>query len=764
MDHAVRFLKKFPNRPLLNDVAFEWKLSSPMDIVEVLSPRNRNGHQMCRGLERALLKFAKSSITCTFAISVCADGLSFWLHELGKRFPALLQRGGVISGKCEEGEFRPTLASRYNLIIAYYSVDPVARHDYSVRALVVSLDGKWVASGSGDSTIIIWDTADGTIAWRWVAHNYRPIQWLAFSPDNKYLVSGGQDFQSAVIWSLQVDWGPWRVTTLLGHTGRILTCAWSPDGNTIATGSQDGTARLWDGHTFRQLSLHRLEGHVWSLVFSSNAHWLVCGSSSGECCILNVASGTLHRTFYQYPHGLHRPLSPRVSPIITVFDPGCMHLVVTSSGSPDDIAFMNITSGNALFALSNSGLGFISDISFSPDGKLMLGMPANKTIIYIWDASTGVELFQLKGHPHTVRKACFSPCGRYIASASDEVRLWRTSDGSCVATFSEHRQWAEHIVFSPDGKILSSGAFDGTVVIRRMSDIIPMDDSEQHLHPAVAPCRTFTVKPLLNEFHLPDDHVKRSSDQEVDQEDPRHIPKCEKPIFSQTQRIRGDTVLGSGGPSKLVADVLSPLDRGNKSADVDSWMAAKSATSGARPRPNLVITAPMGVDNPTTRVASLSFATPTGHEVSATRHRLSRKAQEATKNAKTAMTNVEPKAVDSENVEGPSGAPAAKSLLDTKRKVKSEMCRDAPCATIRGGHEHLEEISNGEKNRYVEELIVSVNPRSVPLMRCIDLCCRWTKIPRAITARGRHVVRRAVNCIRKYCEKLKWFSTSASMP
>ena len=107
----------------------------------------------------------------------------------------------------------------------------------------------------------------------------------------------------------------------------------------------------------------------------------------------------------------------------------------------------------------------------------------------VWDLESGVELLELKGrggmlsifNTGDVRKARFSPCGKYVASAEHDCRvlLWRISDGTCIAEFSEHKGrpsgWVKHLAFSPDGKTLSSADAGGTVVIHQMLDVIPLE-------------------------------------------------------------------------------------------------------------------------------------------------------------------------------------------------------------------------------------------------------------------------------------------------
>ena len=58
------------------------------------------------------------------------------------------------------------------------------------------------------------------------------------------------------------------------------------------------------------------------------------------------------------------------------------------------------------------------------------------------------------------------------------MRLWRTSDGSCIVTLSEHKDKVTHVVFSPDGKALVSGDEAGIVIIRQMRNVLPVDEQD----------------------------------------------------------------------------------------------------------------------------------------------------------------------------------------------------------------------------------------------------------------------------------------------
>lgn len=243
--------------------------------------------------------------------------------------------------------------------------------------------------------------------------------------------------------------------------------------------------RLWDTRTWvRQLAYHHLGDNVGiaCLTFSPDGRWLACGPNSRECEILNLDFLLGYQSLWSPPRGQDNPHGtqrPYASPSVAVFDPASTRFAAASSGPHDGITVTDVETGEEMLCLECRGLESIHDISFSSDGKVVLG--ALKTvgmeIISTWDASTGVQLLTLKEHTDMVRQARFSPCGKYIVSASDDgtVRLWRTSNGLCMATFSEHEGRVEHIAFSPDGKMFSSGSSDGMVVIRHMHEITPTD-------------------------------------------------------------------------------------------------------------------------------------------------------------------------------------------------------------------------------------------------------------------------------------------------
>ena len=172
-------------------------------------------------------------------------------------------------------------------------------HEKSVTRLAFSPDGKWLASGSEDATVRIWDPQTGSCEniFYHRKHSTTVIQDLAWSPDSKRLASAGTD--GTRIWS--VPTGKEEYLLRGEHTDGLvyvtLYVAWSPDGQTIATGSVDRTIRLWttDGKVRER---YRNDDMYYgaALAFTRDSRELIFKSSrldlaTGKVRVLNRSNG-----------------------------------------------------------------------------------------------------------------------------------------------------------------------------------------------------------------------------------------------------------------------------------------------------------------------------------------------------------------------------------------------------------------------------------------------------------------------------------------
>jgi WD40 repeat protein len=112
-----------------------------------------------------------------------------------------------------------------------------------VNTLAFSPDGKTLASGSMDKTIILWDVASSQPLAPPLTGHTASVWSVAFSPDGQTLASGSFD-TNIILWD--VASGQPFGSPLTGHTGTVYSVAFSPDGQTLASGSADGTVILWD--------------------------------------------------------------------------------------------------------------------------------------------------------------------------------------------------------------------------------------------------------------------------------------------------------------------------------------------------------------------------------------------------------------------------------------------------------------------------------------------------------------------------------------
>lgn len=251
-----------------------------------------------------------------------------------------------------------------------------------------------------------------------------------------------------------------------GHPDWVVAVAFSPDGQTLASGGSvsDGTVRLWDVATGIQLRVLRgHDGLISQLAFSDDGRMLA--SSSGEQIILwDVATGAPLRTIKTAQTDLNQ----------IAFIKDDKHLISGSGMGGEQeqtVKIWDVATGAELHEGRGQNLFNPVAESFSPDRKTLLmhdADPANPDVIRLLDVQTRKERLVLAGHEGEVLCAAWSRDGRLIASGGQDnsVRVWDAATGRQSRTLSVNTTVVNSVALSRDGKRLASGNGDGTGAIK----------------------------------------------------------------------------------------------------------------------------------------------------------------------------------------------------------------------------------------------------------------------------------------------------------
>lgn len=280
------------------------------------------------------------------------------------------------------------------------------------------------------------------------------VRSLVFSPDGRFLASAGD----SVIKLWDVRSGQ-VLNTFRGHSKTVESAAFSPDGSKIASGGFDTTIKLWDVSTGKEI--YTLTGHsrrVMSVAFSPDGGRVVSGGYDGELRIWSVQSGQLIATLVAEP-----AISWMSSTIVraVAFSPDGKK--VASGSSDHTIKLWDIKSASLLRTYAGHK-DAVRSLAFSPDGSRIVSGSWDNTV-KLWDVRSGRAIETFRRHSKPVSSVAFSPDGTSIVSGSWDktVRLWDAKSGKQIATIEGHKKSVYSVVFSPDGKRVVSGGSLGDI-------------------------------------------------------------------------------------------------------------------------------------------------------------------------------------------------------------------------------------------------------------------------------------------------------------
>ncbi|MBE9116323.1 AAA family ATPase [Lusitaniella coriacea LEGE 07157] len=276
-----------------------------------------------------------------------------------------------------------------------------------IWSVAFSPNGNHLSAG-GDPILQLWDVEDEEPlrTWQGATDATQSYRTLDFSPDGQLLASGGDD-GSVKLWCVATGV---CCETLYKHHKSVRTLAFSPNGRTLATGGDDRALWLWEIQTGTGRPLHpEHQDKVCAIAFSPDSQHLASGSADGTIQLWDLRTDAPQRQFLEHA-------------------------------------------------------GAILSLAFSPDNRTLASGSEDRTL-KLWDVLTGECLRTLKDHKGWVWSVAFSPDGRTLASGSEDrtLKLWDVLTGRVKATLSGHQQLIGTLAFSPEGTTLVSGSADGTL-------------------------------------------------------------------------------------------------------------------------------------------------------------------------------------------------------------------------------------------------------------------------------------------------------------
>ncbi|KAJ6657343.1 hypothetical protein lerEdw1_002710 [Lerista edwardsae] len=354
-------------------------------------------------------------------------------------------------------------------------------HSEAIISVAFSPTGKYLASGSGDTTVRFWDLSTETPHFTAKGHRHWVLS-IAWSPDGRKLASGCKNSQ-IFLWDPATGNQIGRV--LIGHSKWITSLCWeplhlNPECRYLASSSKDGSVRIWDTIAGRCDKI--LTGHTQSVTcIRWGGDGLLYSSSQDRTIkVWRTQDGVLCRTLQGHAHWVNTmALSTDYALRTGAFEPA------EASVNPQDVSesCKSILRAWAPFGfpLVRDKREGIEEVQPSQDRRCLVvffcqqGQQPERLVsgsddftLFLWvPAEDKKALGRMTGHQALINQVVFSPDTRIIASASFDksVKLWEGRTGKYLASLRGHVSAVYQIAWSADSRLLVSGSSDSTLKV-----------------------------------------------------------------------------------------------------------------------------------------------------------------------------------------------------------------------------------------------------------------------------------------------------------
>jgi WD40 repeat protein len=311
----------------------------------------------------------------------------------------------------------------------------------------ISREGALVAAVGADGGLCLW-TADGSLLNSVEGHE-RSANACAFMHDGRALVSGGSD-GAVTLWAIRPFAELWRVAA---HTGPVTTCAASPDGSFVASGSWDRTICILspDG---RRMGVLDHPSSVIACDIADGGRVLAAGCGDGQVLVWDVAAGSRIADFNT---------GAQVN--------GCAMSAdgrrLATAGADARIRLWDLERKSSTGSLVGHA-GDVIGCALSDDGTRLVSVGADRTL-RVWDPDAAQEAIA-NGHDDVVWGCAFAPRGLLVSAGSEgSVLAWDVATMESRGVLGQHEGVASACAVSADGRLAVSAGEDGVAQVHDLT-------------------------------------------------------------------------------------------------------------------------------------------------------------------------------------------------------------------------------------------------------------------------------------------------------